>query len=185
MAKTIVTTILGNALSAITEKVNAIQAIVGAVIGATVAVWEGLFGDLLGTITGVMNGAASIVSEKVAAIKGAFSGIIGVIDSVISAAKRLASALSSIDVPDILSPGSPTPFEIGLRGVDKALKQVSSTIQAQFSPALGGMLAAPVPQTAGATTNTTYGPTYQMPIYTNQSPAALSQGLALVEALSA
>jgi hypothetical protein len=132
-----------------------------------------------------MASASSIVSTKVSEIKGAFSGITGAIDSVISSIKRLIDWLGKIEVPDILSPGSPTPFEIGLRGVDKALKQVSSTIQARFSPALGGMLAAPVPQTAGATTNTTYGPTYQMPIYTNQSPAALSQGLALVEALSA
>ncbi len=87
-------------------------------------------------------------------------------------------------MPPLITPGSPTPLEIGLRGIDRAARQAARTFQAQFSPALGSIPALQPPMMAGATTNTTYGNSYSMPIHTNQSPAVLSQSLALVEALS-
>jgi hypothetical protein len=58
-------------------------------------------------------------------------------------------------------------------------------VRAQLSPALGSIPALQPAMAGGAQTTTNYGATYQMPIYTNQSPAVLSQSLALVEALSA
>lgn len=177
--------LMGIALGYITTQVNAIKSVISRVIGDAVAIWNGLFGDIRSTVDSVMSNAASIVQSKVDAIKGAFNGIIGVISRVISKIRDLISALGDIDVPDIISPGSPTPFQIGLEGIDRALRQTARTIDAQFAPAISNVRAAQPPTQAGATTNTTHGPTYHMPVYTNQSPAVLSQSLALVEALAA
>lgn len=180
----IVDRLLSIASALITAHVNTIKSTIANVILDAVTIALDLFGKLQSTISSVMSSIASIVNEKVNAIKGAFSGIVGAINGVISAIGDLIASFSNIHVPDILTPGSPTPFELGLRGIDKAAKQAASTIQAQLTPALQSPVALPVAAGGGSTTNTTYGPTYQMPIYTNQSPAVLSQGLALVEALA-
>ena len=56
-----------------------------------------------------------------------------------------AGYLARIKIPDWLKPGSPTPFELGLRGINSALKQVSSqglptfTAGLQFSPVGAGL----------------------------------------------
>lgn len=178
-------TLMAMALGFVVTKVNEIKTSIDTVIGQAVAIWNGLFGDVQSTVSSVMNEAASIVQGKIDAISGAFNSIKGVISGVISKIKDLVSALSNIDVPDILTPGSPTPFELGLRGVDKAVKQVAGDIRAQLTPAMGSLPALQPPSQAGPQTTTTYGPSYTMPVYTNQSPAVLSQSLALVEALSA
>ena len=180
MSETFVRSIGG----AIVGFLDMIAAFFGTSLSGIVATWRGNWELLRSIVDSLLGAAAAIVQSKVDSIKGAFSGIIGAIDSVIGAVKRLVSALGSIDVPDIISPGSPTPFEIGLRGIDKAAKSAARTFQAQFSPSLSNAVAPPLPAQSGNTTNTTYGATYNMPVYTNQSPAVLSQGLALVGALS-
>lgn len=180
----IVDQLLSLASALITAHVNTIKSTIANVILDAVTIALGLFNKLQSTIDSVMSSIASIVADKVNSIKNAFSGIVSAINSVISAVSDLIESFSNISVPDILTPGSPTPFELGLRGIDKAAKQAASTIQAQLSPALSSPVALPVNSGGNTTTTTNYGATYQMPIYTNQSPAVLSQGLALVEALS-
>lgn len=59
------------------------------------------------------------------AIKGAFDGIGNAIKGVIDWVKRLIDKLSNISLPSWLTPGSPTPFEIGLRGISSAMKEAS------------------------------------------------------------
>lgn len=56
------------------------------------------------------------------------SNLKGVIDSVVGWLKDLADTLSKIDIPSALDPGSPTPFEIGLRGITDALGGLMSAI---------------------------------------------------------
>lgn len=184
MLEQITSKLLALAASTVMTKVTEIKNTIDTKIGEAKALWDGFFGDIKKTVDSVMNSAASIVSEKVNSIKSAFNGIVGAINSVISAVSALIESFSNISVPDILTPGSPTPFEMGLRGINKAAKQAANTIQAQLAPALSSPVALPVASSGGTTTTTNYGATYQMPIYTNQSPAVLSQGLALLEALS-
>lgn len=163
-------------------KINEVRAKVTEVIGQIVSFWDQNFGHLFGTVDQIMAAAASIISTKIGEIKNSFSSITGVIGDVISAVGDLIASFSDIHVPDILTPGSPTPFELGLRGINKAAGQLATTLNRQFAPALGGLPA--MPTMGGATTNTTtnYGPSISMPVYTNQSPAVLSQGLALIGA---
>jgi phage-related protein len=50
-------------------------------------------------------------------IRLAFEGLKITINNVLEAVRRLTLGLIDIDVPDWLKPGSPTPFEMGLRGI--------------------------------------------------------------------
>ena len=59
---------------------------------------------------------------------------------------NLASQLANLSLPDWLTPGSPTPLEMGLRGIAGALQDVNRIDTTSglggFSPASGGRLAA-------------------------------------------
>lgn len=181
-AEIIARTIWGNIKTAVETKVTEIKTAIDTTIGQAVALWNGFLEDIKKTANDMMSEAARIVQEKVDSIKGAFSGISDAISGVIRAVGDLIASFADIVVPDILTPGSPTPFEMGLRGIDKAAGQLASTLNRQFAPAIGSLPAAPTG--GGATTNTTtnYGPSISMPVYTNQSAAVLSQGLALIGA---
>lgn len=52
----------------------------------------------------------------------------GMIASVINYVHELAKALKSLVIPKNLTPGSPTPFEIGLRGVGDAVEEVTRAL---------------------------------------------------------
>jgi hypothetical protein len=58
----------------------------------------------------------------------AFASISDAIHNVISWIDKLTEALNGIAIPDDLTPGSPTPFEMGLRGIADALKLVDASM---------------------------------------------------------
>lgn len=60
-------------------------------------------------------------------LKGAFDNIGGAIEKVIGFIQGLTEKLKNVKLPDWLTPGSPTPFETGLWGINSALKAVSRT----------------------------------------------------------
>jgi hypothetical protein len=74
------------------------------------------------TLLPIIQKVGSWISEK---LTSAFSGLKSIIASVTSTLNSMADALNNIELPDALTPGSPTPFEIGLWGIHKALKAVS------------------------------------------------------------
>jgi hypothetical protein len=55
----------------------------------------------------------------------AFSGVSDAISGVIDWIKKVSDALSNIKLPAWLTPGSPTPFELGLRGIGDAMADLS------------------------------------------------------------
>jgi len=57
-------------------------------------------------------------------IRLAFEGLKITINNVLEAVRRLTLGLIDIDVPDWLKPGSPTPFEIGLKGIRGELQDL-------------------------------------------------------------
>jgi len=69
--------------------------------------------------------AIGIAKGVIDGIKGAFDGVAGAIQSVIGWVQGVIDKLNSISLPDWLTPGSPTPFEMGLRGISSALKDVA------------------------------------------------------------
>jgi len=58
-------------------------------------------------------------------VTGVFDNVGGAIRTAIDWVQRLIDKLLNIQLPDFLTPGSPTPFEIGLRGIANAMKVVN------------------------------------------------------------
>lgn len=133
------------------------------------------FGPVLTDLTGWLGG-----------VTGGFDGITSAISSAITWVNDLADSISHLSLPDWATPGSPTPAEIGFRGMAKALKtELNPQIGALFhtltmAPASPAQLAS-----GGSTTTYNQQRNYNMPIHTNQSPAVLQQSLAIVQATMA
>lgn len=66
-------------------------------------------------------------------IKGAFDGIGKAIEGVIDWVEDLIEKFKNIEIPDWLTPGSPTPFEMGLRGITSAMKTMNRTALPEFT----------------------------------------------------
>jgi len=66
-------------------------------------------------------------------LQPAFEGISDAIQGVISFIHNLTTAINNIKLPKWLTPGSPTPFEIGLLGIQAALHQVANSGLAEFT----------------------------------------------------
>jgi hypothetical protein len=91
--------------------------------------WE-QFKQIISTVWGLIVG---FVQEKVNAVISAFQGIVGAIQGVIGWIGDMKAALMSIKLPDWLTPGSPTPFELGLLGIEDAMKAISKQALPQLS----------------------------------------------------
>lgn len=70
------------------------------------------------------------------AVASSFEGLSGTIQRVADWINNLTEALRNIKLPDWMTPGSPTPWEIGLRGVASELQSLSRTQLPAFSAAL-------------------------------------------------
>ena len=81
--------------------------------------------DLLDKVVGVVSTLAGWLADH---LQPAFDAIGDAISNVIGWFESLKDKLSNIHLPDWLTPGSPTPFELGLRGIASALKEVNSDI---------------------------------------------------------
>ena len=77
--------------------------------------WDTKFGPIIETV-------ADWLGEK---LQPAFDGISNVVSAIVGWIETLTEKLKNIKLPDWLTPGSPTPFEIGLWGVLDALKAVN------------------------------------------------------------
>jgi len=81
--------------------------------------------DLLDKVVGVVSTLAGWLADH---LQPAFDAIGDAISNVIGWFESLKDKLSNIHLPDWLTPGSPTPFELGLRGIASALKEVNGDI---------------------------------------------------------
>ncbi len=83
-------------------------------------------------------GGASIIAGLTAGITGNIPGLVSV---ALDAAMRMTSALSGIKLPSWLTPGSPTPFEVGLRGISSAMSDLSGLHLPHFSAQINHLVA--------------------------------------------
>lgn len=72
----------------------------------------------------VLGGAINQVVKFLSPLQGIFTSISNAISGVIDWVKKFIDKLLSIKLPKWLTPGSPTPFEMGLRGVATAMRDV-------------------------------------------------------------
>jgi hypothetical protein len=100
----------------------------------------------------VIQKVANWLNEK---LQPAFDGISKVVQDVLGWIRDLTEKLKNLDVSKIFKPGSPTPFEIGLRGIEGALSDLSGKSLPQFSARLN--LLPEVPGVSGFLTGSDSG----------------------------
>lgn len=87
-----------------------------------------IFNDIWAFITDYFAPTVGWLADTVlGGLKLAFDGIVGAIKTVIAWILELIEKLKDLDLPPWLTPGSPTPFEMGLRGIAEAMREVSLT----------------------------------------------------------
>jgi len=102
---------------------------------------------LTGLIENVVGPAIEWLKETIIdPLIGSLEGVSDAVGDVIDWIGRMAEKLRNVSLPDWLTPGSPTPFEVGLRGIASALNDVAS----MTAPAFGGVAGAGAPAAAGA-----------------------------------
>lgn len=150
---------------------------------------KGWISETAGKISADDSVGSAIVSGIKKGVKDAWEGLkrwlMGLVTGLLDAARGAIHAGSpSRDWADRF--GKPIP-QGAAEGIDEGMPLVRSSIKRML--ALASPAAANVPALIPPTPITVQAPqtntrTYNMPVYSNQSPAVLSQSLALVEALS-
>lgn len=99
----------------------------------------GFFAQLKSSAESILDGMVSSISSRMSSAANAFNGIIDQIKDVIQAFKDLAAAAFSFKMPSLLTPGSPTPFEMGLRGINDAMRDINAKSFPKFATNFGAM----------------------------------------------
>lgn len=89
------------------------------------AIWD--------SVTNTLGKVATWLSDT---FKGAWEGISNAIQGVIDWVGNLINKFADFVIPDWLTPGSPTPFELGLRGISDAMRQASKTVLPKYTAQL-------------------------------------------------
>ena len=77
--------------------------------------------------TSVVDALTQAKDSVLGALVTVFNDITRAVDSLTGWLTTLAQKIASIKLPDWMQPGSPTPWEMGLRGVSAALREISTT----------------------------------------------------------
>jgi hypothetical protein len=133
--------ISANILPLLHELGRVIDAVLGLAITALAGYFQNTLMPKFQAFSGFINGTIMPAVTKLSTwlstkLKPAFDGITNAIKKVTDWLSKLADSLSSVELPEELTPGSPTPFETGLWGINKALKSLAKmslpTIAAQM-----------------------------------------------------
>lgn len=113
------------ALAALKATLDAITIAIKLVaIGFQAAAWYvETWSRILRTAKALVDGFRGAISSMSSGVSSAINSVVGAFNRMADAARRAANA-----VPSWLRPGSPTPFEIGLRGIAGAAKGVASAM---------------------------------------------------------
>ena len=152
------------------------NAVFSLAITALAGLWENILLPALTKVWEWINDKIMPIFETVTAwlkdkLGPAFDGISTAIEAVVGWIKTLTDKIKNIKLPDWLTPGSPTPFETGLWGIQDALKAISRT----SLPAFHAQLEFDNVPSVAASANVgvdgqTSGNNYYTTIYSNSSP---------------
>lgn len=135
-------------LPAITTVANIIGTVLNVALSAMAAIWAGVvlppllqvigviqssLTPVLQTLGGIAEEVGGYVGSKLA---GGFDAVAAAIQAVIGWLNDLAGMLKNIKLPSWMTPGSPTPWEIGLIGVTDAMKALSGVGLPQLQAAM-------------------------------------------------
>jgi TP901 family phage tail tape measure protein len=115
---------------------------VGAFITGTVEPALKSAGDTINTVVGP---AVQAFTGWLSGATGGLNGIAGAVQGAIRWLNDLASRLNNLELPDWMTPGSPTPWEIGLRGVSAAMAQLTQGPMPRLTMQLQGVAATTSP----------------------------------------
>jgi len=105
---------------------NTVASVISGVLSSAITALSNLWTNvLLPAITRVRDALEPLASFLSGVLQSAFEGIRDIIQWVIDKINALADAISNIVLPPWLTPGSPTPFEMGLRGINAELAKLA------------------------------------------------------------
>jgi len=87
------------------------------------AAWEKTLKPALDTVIPPLESLANFILPT---IEGALDGVAGAVEKVTGWFDKLTDKAKNFKMPSILTPGSPTPFELGLRGINSALQEMNN-----------------------------------------------------------
>jgi TP901 family phage tail tape measure protein len=117
--------------------------VVGVALETAAQAWEKYLSPALDALVGFVGEHVNPVLEDLGGwldtVTGGFDGIRDAAGWVIGRLGELADAIRNLpDLPDVFTPGSPTPFEIGLRGIADALVTVTPKVD-DFGGSIGDL----------------------------------------------
>lgn len=124
--------------------------------------------------------AGIIVEALRGKVVAAFDGIRSAIQDVIGKVQDFIAKIQAVELPDFLTPGSPTPFELGLLGIASAMDELTRASLPAFGAGLGGMAA---PAMAGVGAGPVvgggggFGGGLTINIYESESPEATAEAV--------
>lgn len=130
-----------NLLPLLAALADLLSASVGVAVTALAGLWENVLLPALksagGWIKDTFGPILTDFQTWLGSVTGGVDGVASAFQNAIQWVKDTADAIRNLTLPDWLTPGSPTPFEIGLRGIGSAARQLA---RSEF-PQLGGALA--------------------------------------------
>ena len=112
--------------SYITPVFNSVASVANGVLAGAIrtlaAVWQNVFLPAVNAVKNVLTPFASFLSGT---LYSAFNGIRNIIQYVVDKINQLANSLRNLTLPDWLTPGSPTPWELGLRGINAEMAKLA------------------------------------------------------------
>ena len=115
-----------NFISNIVTAFNNVVTVVRGPLGDALEFLSGLWDTVKEGIQRLWDKLEPFRSFLAGAFWSAFDRIKQVIEDVVGWIQDLADGINNLELPDWLTPGSPTPFEIGLVGINEQLKKLAS-----------------------------------------------------------
>lgn len=140
-----------------------------------------IFKEIGGYLSDTFGPILTNLSTWLGSVTGGFDGISSAVQGVIRWINDMADAISNIDLPDWLTPGSPTPFEYAMRGLANAFKTELNPQLGVFQTQINALpVAAPVGGGGNNTVNnyTTQNTLTFAPSYTGGSTPSLDYNFA-------
>lgn len=128
------------ALGITSEKTTAFDALMGLLkltLGLVLIGAQGLTGAIIiwtNTVMGAIEGATTFINWLVK-IKEAADGVADGIGKLVGKIADFAAEIAGLEIPDWFKPGSPTPLEMGIRGISDALNKMPDLQKTFETPA--------------------------------------------------
>lgn len=112
-----------NLIDRFRETANTLSGPLRNAIDAVAKLWTNVFQPAIQAVWDKLKPFADFLKNV---LQKAFDGILTVIHNVVDWIDNLADSINNLALPDWLTPGSPTPFEKGLVGINDQLKKLAS-----------------------------------------------------------